>query len=243
MAKTTPVERIKQRYEACVPRSETNQLLLDQYLTRVDLDRPGSTAENEVVVFYEVCRLVTEIDLSVISLRRLLEWSEAGSTKTARKRRQLVVGRLIRILEQDGFCRARERTAKARITAEIDSLASEEAERVRDWIARRRGERVGWYQLSHEARHIALLERCASEAPEVEQPILIRRWLAKIVKQVVDCDCPPVTRYPDPRRCKSCGATIETHGRRPAPGPRKQGELAAIGRRYLNVRTPAWGLV
>jgi hypothetical protein len=240
MAKTSPLERIRRAHADCDPMSATGQLLLDQYLARVDLGRPGPTMENETVLFYEACRLVEELDLSELSVTTFrAAIDRPGLSKTARMRRRRVTGRFFRILVEDGFPSARERRARERIEEVLKELGAEHAACVRDWVRKRLDENVGWYDLSHEIRRIAQLELIASASSDgCESDELIRKWLYKVVQQVVDCCCPPVTRYPDPTRCKSCGAT-RAEGSRPSPGPRKQDELAVVGRRYLDVRQ-AW---
>lgn len=237
MPRTTPVERIRRAHAACTPISETGGSLLNRYLALVDLDRPGPTAENETVFFYELCRLVEQVDLSELSLPKLDSWmNQRGVSRTCRIRRRLIVGRLLRILEADGFPDARDRRAQGRIDDVLRSVNGHHGVQLRRWVDDRRRAGVGWYELSHEVRRLASLEAIACAAPDgATTDELVRGWLSSLVQPVVNCKCPPITRYPDPTRCTSCGETIDESSR-PSPSPRKQRELAALARRYLGAR-------
>jgi hypothetical protein len=212
-------------------------LLLDRYYSGVQFERGGSIPQRELCDFYEVCRIAEHPNLAELSIERLDELTELPrASASAADRRRRVIGRLIRLLEQDGFPSRATRRENRQVHALIESLPSPSREQLSDWIALR-SETVSWHQLLYEARRVAVLERLTVQSQGLEDAEIIKAWLDAIVQPVVKCKCPPVTRKPeDPGRCSSCGKTIDGVGSRPSPCPKKQDELKAIGRKYLERR-------
>jgi hypothetical protein len=237
MASSEPSALIESAHRACRPISRNGQLLLERYRAGVDLTRGGTCGEQEVAFFRELCRLVEEVDLPLLSVAALEEATKrTAPSATAARRRRVVLARLLRILEADGLPTRSERNAGKRIDAALRATEPGQRRPVRAWLDSRR-KRVCLHELSYEAPRIVALEGIAARASaQADDAEINHEWLGTIVQQVVRCKCPPVTRVRSPKRCKSCGATIATVGARPSPAPRRQRELESIGRRYLQHR-------
>lgn len=239
MPSTDPQMRLDRAYTQCRPRSAAGSQLLDRYYTGVQFDRGGVIPEWELGDFYEACRIADEFS-GELTLERLEERARMPDLSvTAARRRRRVISRLVKLLEQDGLPSRAERRANQRTHEFANALPSPLRERVRGWLALR-SQTLGWQQLAQEASRIVQLEQIAALNEAWHPGEVISAWLAAVIRPVVKCQCPPVTRAIDPTRCTSCGATIEEVGSRPAPGPRKQDELRSLGRRYLAWRDEQW---
>lgn len=238
MARTTPQERIAAARKACRPAAELGAALLDLYIARIPVSDSPAAAEQDVLYVRELCRIVEANPFTELSVEALEAAAERDApSKTALCRRRQVVGRVLRLLEQDGLPPRRDRTISRNLEQELSRLPRDEQSVIRRWLAYRHDQGVGWHELLYEARRIADLERLRREVGSaVADEDTIGLWIRRTVHPVVACDCPPVTRRHDPLHCCSCNASVVTHGTRPSPGPKKRRELRATGRRYLDFR-------
>jgi hypothetical protein len=211
--------------------------LLRRYMASVHFEGTPGTQSNELVHLRELCRLVETIEFTSLSVQALTAIADAPAPSiTAAKRRRLVVGRLLRLLRQEG-----ELPSAAEVTAsrsiEADLLATPPGGRgtLRRWLAVRK-RKLGWHELRWEARRLRELEAVIGDYPGADDEELTTRWLLRLVRQIVDCGCPPVTRRTDPAVCVCCGATTASHGSRPSPGEANQRKLSAVACNYLKFR-------
>ena len=142
----------------------------------------------------------------------------------------------MRLLQQSGeLPTAHEVTSSRAIEKELALTPEGGRGTLRRWLAQHQHE-LGWHELRWQAHKLRQLEEIVAEHPDADDDGAITRWLWKLVRRVVACNCPPVTRRADPSVCSCCGATIATHGYRPSPSRANQRKLAALGRRYLRFR-------
>lgn len=223
------MNRLQHRLDTTLPASAIGQALLERYLDRIEIER-ASQPRRERRLVRELCSLVEEVAFPTLTIRALLE---AGSANPLRGR---VCWRLIRVLQADGdlpdSAALRRHVQISRTIAQAPAPARAALER---WVELRQ-ENVGPHELSEEIRRYAELERILAEHPDVSAQRAIDLWLRRIVRRIVDCRCPPITRALDPDRCNSCEATTLTHGTRPSPAMEKQQTYAAGARRYLAQR-------
>jgi hypothetical protein len=219
------------------PRSAGGAELLRRYLASVHFDGAAGTQENELGFLREVCRLVEAFDfdeLSVDVLDRAANSPAPSATATLRRRR--VIGRVVRQLRHDGeLPTAHELRASRAIEAELIDTPRAGRPTLRRWLASRK-RKLGWHELRWEARRLRTLEEVIAEHPDAADDELITRWMFQIVRIVVACDCPPVTRQRNGAICSCCGSTIEKKGSRPSPNEQNQRKLRALGHRYLQFR-------
>lgn len=223
------MNRLKHRLDTTRPASAIGQALLERYLARIEIERaPHPRRERRLV--RELCSLVEEVAFPTLTIRALLE---AGSANPLRRR---VCWRLIRILQADGdlpgSAALRKHAQISRTTAQAAAPARAALEH---WVELRQ-ESVCAHELCREAKRHAELEQVLAEHPDMSPQHAIDLWLRRIVRRIVDCGCPPITRALDPDRCSSCNATSLTHGTRPSPAKEKQQRYAAVARRYLDQR-------
>lgn len=209
--------------------------LVRRYFAGVRLEGRVQTQEQALLDLREVCRLIGELQLISYSSIAALAAIPAPSP-TAAKRRRRVVRRLIKLLQNSGeLPTLRELNASKAIEQTIAATPLEGRRVLRSWLAQRR-HTVGWWDLRFEAERLYQMELVIAAHPEADDQEWITRWLIAIVRQIVKCDCPPVTRSRNHDVCSTCGKTSASHGTRPSPGERKQHEYSVAARRYLEYR-------
>jgi hypothetical protein len=235
-------ERVDEYVSRCRPISTGGRVLLRRYVESLDLSREKHV-DIEIRILGELCRLVEEINLDGLGIERLHQLSlRPAPSKTASFLRRRLARRLIRLLQADGaFPQPGDLRAQKRLQRILDETSAAGRGRLCRWIEEQRehhdGRRkVGWGQLLVHARALAELEAMIDELEldDSDAKDAVELWLNRLVREIVDCGCPPVTRAITPEQCNCCGATAATHGTRLSPAVAKQNELEALGRRYLN---------
>ena len=238
MSRTSVAERAAAIVSATTARvSEASAELIRRYAASVHLDGSPGTRENALVDLREFCRIVESANLTRFSYSALAALANSSApSPTAARRRRRVIGRLIRLLQSSG-----ELPTNAELTASdaIETIVAETLPggrpTLRRWLAQRR-RKVGWWMLRWEAKDLRDLESVIAAYPGADDGELITRWLFRLVRQIVDCGCAPISRSADHDVCACCGATTATHGSRPSPGEPNQRKLRALARRYLQFR-------
>jgi hypothetical protein len=243
-------DRIDRCVNDCDPTSTAGAVLLARYAESLDRSRTNS-ADAEIIVLRELCSLVedptvTLEPLTVDRLRRIAQ--RPAPSRTAAERRRRLASRLIALLQKDGiFPDSGELHASRSVMRTLAPLPDGRRSRVARWIEEQREypdgrPKTGWGQLLVHARALAeletLLEDLQLDSEECKDAVGL--WLERVVREIVDCGCPPVTRARTPHHCHSCGATPTTHGTRPSPALAKQRELEALARRYLDWAFPTY---
>lgn len=221
------------------PVSAIGAELVRTYAGRISAHGSGGSLNHEIELLRVLCAMVHAKPLPVLSVAALesLLQLPAASAHQQRLRRK-VIRRVVRILQDDGLVPSSHDLRYDRKLHELlDGSASYARDHLKRWFARRHS--VGAYELYHEARRLELLEEVLAAHPAVEEGAAIGAWLGLLVRPVVDCGCPQVTRAKDGLVCSSCGATaLPGIGTRPSPGLRKQAELRSLAAKYLAQRRP-----
>jgi len=224
---------------AHTPASPIGAELVRTYVGRIRSDGSPDTLRHEIGVLRDLCQMVEATPvptLSVAALESLLQ--PPAETAARRERRAKAVRRLIRMLQDNGELPS---SHDLRYDRKLYQLLAAAASHARDnltrWCARRHG--VSPYELYHEARRLQLLEEVLAAQPGLDDRAAVAVWLQTLVRPIVDCGCPPVTRHPDDGRiCRSCGQDAAKPGVKttPSPGERKQTALRSLAIKYLRQR-------
>jgi hypothetical protein len=238
MARTPAQVRAQRAVDACVPVSPIGAELLRRYHVALEFGGANKTEDEQVHVLYELCRLVAEIPFPTLSIEALEQAAVAQTvTRYRAKCRHRAVRQLIRLLQAAGdLPDSDELAASRRIQEQLAKTPTAGRGTLRRWLAKRQ-HRLGWHELSWEAKRLRKLEEVLTTASaDLDDRDIIAAWIRTLVRQIVDCGHHPVTRANDPARCNQCGATVDSHGRRPSPGERKQKELRRTAAAYLRFR-------
>ena len=231
-------QRLHRHAAACEPTAPVGRKLVDLYLQRLIIrDLHPQTLYEEALLFRLLCTTVEQPELSALSMKRVDQALDRPSpTKTDAGRRRRLRGRIRTLLELEGLIPTRaEATAGRKIDQLIAEAPADRRRTLTEWL-HGRGQTLSLHELAREAKHHLLLEAVLHDHPGCSDDVAIQLWLRRLVRPVVNCTCPPVTRRDNPLRCNSCGATPRTAGTRPSPSPRCQGKYERIARRYLRHR-------
>jgi len=202
----------------------------------------GSRERQEVALgdLRALGRLLEGVHLQQISYDSLAALTETpAASPAAAKRYRRVVRRLIRLLQSSGELPTPQEVRSSQVIERAIAATPAGGRRIlRSWLAQRQ-RTVGWWELRFEAERLQQLELLIAANPGADDNELITRWLRVIVRQIVKCKCPPLTRWVNPAVCSCCGKTSAGAGTRPSPSERKQREYALTARRYLDYRSIA----
>ncbi len=220
------------------PASPIGAEIVRSYTERIRRDGSAATRNDEIMLLRDLCAMAARTPLHELSVAAIEALNDPPADTEARhNRRAKALRRVIRIFQADGFLpSARDLRYNRKLRALLSRLAPAARPNLERWLARRHG--VCTYELFHEARRLAVLEDVLAEQPGLHHADAIAAWLERLVRPIVDCPCPPLTRARDPLTCASCGASAATHETRPSPGPAKQAELRSLGMKYLSQRQP-----
>ena len=220
---------------AARPRGVVNAMLLDRYVALVDWDAARSAQQ----IYWALACLralivaLEEVELKILNhaaLDQLRDLPAERPIEEAAQRR--AVAQLRRDLQAWGeLPSVRARRAARALDMLVEELPPASGAVFSAWI-RRRSEALAPPQLRAEAHHLVVLEQLATLEPDLDPEALLMLWLSRIVRQVVNCPCPPVARTHSPHHCPR----HPDYPLGPSPRARKQRELLAAGRRYLAFR-------
>jgi hypothetical protein len=237
MARTPAHLRARRAVDACVPASPIGVELLRRYAEAVEFHGSDESQDQQLLIAYEVCKLVEETVFDGLSIEALQRTADVPApSKTAAIRRRRAVHQLTRLLQAVGdLPDTRDLAASDRIQTELALTPSPGRGTLRRWLSQRQ-HRVGAYELSWEAAGLRKLEEVLCEHPRLDDRDVIGLWIRTLVRPIVDCGHHPVTRAIDPGLCAQCGATFATHGSRPSPGEHRQQKFRSRGAAYLRFR-------
>jgi hypothetical protein len=219
----------------CSP--DVEKELFRRYAAAVRLEGSRQAQESALADLRALRRLLERADLQEItydSLTALAKIPAPSAAAAGRYRR--VVRRLIRLLQDSGELPTQKEVRASQVIEQALAAAPAGGRRIlRSWLAQRR-RTVGWWELRFEAERLQQLELVIASYPGADDNELITRWLRVIVRQIVKCECPPLTRRANPAVCSCCGKTSASAGTRPSPSEPKQREYTVPARRYLEYR-------